>query len=270
MPNASSSTGPTPVPPTPAPWYWRSWVREIFVFAGALLIYEASRALVIGSTAKAFSNAADVVNAERSSGLFVELWVQQWLLGHMSLTKALDDFYMTGHWVVTPLFFVWLFRTRRSLYPYIRNAFLAANGIALSIFVVFPVAPPRLLTSNGFVDTLGGISKVHLHGGALSGWFNPYAAMPSMHFGYAFMIGVVVLLLARTWAVRALALAYPVLVGVTIIGTGNHYIADCAVGCVVMGTGFLAVEAWTAIRPQLTSLDHATRGGITARRRGPR
>ena len=223
------------------------------MFASALVIYEASRALVIGSTAKAFSDAADVVNAERSSGLFVELWIQQWLLGHLTLTRVLDDFYMTGHWVVTPLFFVWLYRTRRHLYPYVRNAFLVANGIALAIFIVFPVAPPRLLTARGFVDTLGGISNVHLHGGALSGWFNPYAAMPSMHFGYAFMIGVATAFLVRSWAVRVLVLAYPVLVFVTIVGTGNHYIADCAVGCVVMGAGFVALEGWTLVRSRVVA-----------------
>ena len=63
---------------------------------------------------------------------------------------------MLGHWIVTPLFFMWLYRYRRTFYPYIRNAFLAANGIALIIYIVYPVAPPRLLTDMGFVDTLSG------------------------------------------------------------------------------------------------------------------
>jgi hypothetical protein len=232
---------------------WRhDWLRQVGIFAAALLVYQASRVVVIGSTAKAVSDATDIINAERTSGMFVELWVQQALLAHLDITKALDDFYMTGHWVVTPLFFVWLYRTRRALYRYVRDAFLIANAIALVIFIAFPVAPPRLLTANGFVDTLGGLSKVHLHGGALSGWFNPYAAMPSMHFGYAFLIGVSVACVARRWVWKISALGYPVLVAVTIIGTGNHYIADCAVGCLVMGLGFVALEAWKASRARFS------------------
>ena len=52
------------------------------------------------------------------------------------------------------------------------------------------------------MDTLSKISNVDLHGGALSGWFNPHAAVPSMHFGYAIMIGVVGLFLLRSWPLR--------------------------------------------------------------------
>ena len=66
------------------------------------------------------------------------------------------------------------------------------TAIALAVFMVYPVAPPRLAaTGDGFVDTLHQISDVDLHGGMLSGWFNPHAAVPSMHFGYAVMIGMV-------------------------------------------------------------------------------
>ena len=79
----------------------------------------------------------------------------------------------------------------------LRNGFLAANAIALVVFVAFPVAPPRLAGADGLVDTLRQASGVDLHGGPLSGLFNPYAAVPSMHFGYALLVGVAVAALAR-------------------------------------------------------------------------
>jgi prepilin signal peptidase PulO-like enzyme (type II secretory pathway) len=104
--------------------------------------------------------------------------------------------------------------------------------------VVFPVAPPRLMTSEGFIDTLSIISGIDLHAGSLSGWFNPFAAVPSMHFGYALMIGVVVAVLARHWAVRILALTYPLLVFITIVGTANHYVLDALAGGAVMLAAF--------------------------------
>ncbi|MFN8110802.1 MAG: phosphatase PAP2 family protein [Thermoleophilia bacterium] len=220
------------------------------LFAVALLVYEASRALVIGSPSTAFQNAADLINFEKSSGLFVEVSIQQWLLNHVALTTLLNKFYMLGHWIITPIFFVWLYKRRPRMYPYVRNAFLAANAIALAVFVVFPVAPPRLNGSDGFVDTLRGLSNIDLHGGPLSGWFNPNAAVPSMHFGYSFMIGVVVALLVRHWALRLAALAYPALVFLTITGTANHYVVDSLAGGLVIAMGFIMVQAWTMLRPR--------------------
>ena len=80
------------------------------------------------------------------------------------------------------------------------------------------------------MDTLHKISDIDLHGGVLSGWFNPHAAVPSMHFGYALMIGMVGFVLLRSWPLRLIALAYPVLVFITITGTGNHYVLDAVAG----------------------------------------
>jgi hypothetical protein len=229
----------------------RPWLREWLIFLVALLAYEGSRALVIGNAALAVNNASGIINWEKSSGLFVELSVQQVLLNHLDLTKALNEFYMLGHWVVTPLFFIWIYRSRHALYPYVRNAFLAANGIALMIYILFPVAPPRLLPDMGFVDTLAGVSKINLHAGVFSRWFNADAAMPSMHFGYAFMIGVVAAFLVRSWALRVLALAYPTLVFITITGTANHYISDSLVGALVIAAGFVLVQVWMILWPYL-------------------
>ena len=191
MPDRPTSEAPRSRLPTVIrrPFARHPWALEVVLFALALVIYQVSRAVVIGDAQSAFRNAADVIRWEKSSGLFVELNVQQFVLNHLSLTKALNYFYMYAHWTVTPLFFVWLYRRRSRAYPYVRNAFFAANAIALAVFVLFPVAPPRLLSAGGFVDTLHKISDIDLHGGRLAGWFNPYAAVPSMHFGYALMIG---------------------------------------------------------------------------------
>jgi PAP2 superfamily len=226
------------------------WTFEVALFALALVVYQASRALVVGEPSTAFENAAGIISWEKSSGLFVEASIQDWVLNHIHLAEALNYFYMYAHWTVTPLFFIWLYRRRRRVYPYVRNAFLAANGIALIVFMVYPVAPPRLV-GDGFVDTLHKVSDIDLHGGVFSGWFNPHAAVPSMHFGYALMIGVVGLVLLRSWPLRLLALAYPVLVFITITGTANHYILDAVAGGIVVIVGFAGVWALMAARGRL-------------------
>ena len=239
------------------------WAFEVVLFAIALLIYQASRALVMGRPSTAFENAAGIINWEKSSGLFVETSIQQWVLNHIQLAEALNYFYMYAHWTVTPLFFIWLYKRRARVYPYVRNAFFAANGIALIVYMVYPVAPPRLMgAGDGFVDSLKKVSDIDLHGGVFSGWFNPHAAVPSMHFGYALMIGMVGLVLLRSWPLRLLALAYPGVVFLTITGTANHYVADALAGGLVVCLGFIGVWAWSAwrerMRPQ-TRLVQTTR-----------
>ncbi|HTI32958.1 MAG TPA: phosphatase PAP2 family protein [Miltoncostaea sp.] len=226
----------------------RPWLGEVLLFAAALLVYQGSRALVIGDPATAFRNARDVMGLEKAAGVFVEPGVQRFLMGHETLVSILNQFYMSAHWVVTPLFFVWLYRRRRSAYAYVRNAFLVANGIALTVFMLFPVAPPRLAgTRDGLVDTLHTVSGVDLHGGVLSGWFNPNAAVPSMHFGYSFLIGVVGVALVRNPVARAAFAAYPAIVLLTIVGTANHYVIDAAAGGAVMLIGLAAAAAWPSL-----------------------
>jgi PAP2 superfamily protein len=237
-----------------APWrralVVRPWAFEVLLFLFALLVYQASRALLIGDDARAFANAAEIIRWERTSGMYVELNIQQFLLAHLNLTKALNYFYVYAHWVVTALFFVWLYRRRPAAYPYVRNGFLAANAIALAIFIAYPVAPPRLL-GGAFVDTLTRISDIDLHAGRLSSLFNPYAAVPSMHFGYALMIAAVAVVLVRSWTLRLGVAVYPVVVFIAITGTANHYVLDSVAGSVVVAAGFLAVAVWMRVRTRV-------------------
>lgn len=228
------------------------WTVEIAIFAMALVVYQVSRALVVGEPSQAFDNATHIINWERSSGLFVEASVQEWVLNHVQLTEMLNYFYMSAHWIVTVLFFVWIYKRHARVYPYVRNAFLAANAIALVVYTFFPVAPPRLMNGERFVDTLAHVSDIDLQGGMLSGLFNPHAAVPSMHFGYAFMIAMVAVVLVRSWPLRLLALSYPAVVLFTIVGTANHYIADAVAGGIVIATGFLTIYLWMAARGQLS------------------
>jgi hypothetical protein len=246
---ATPATGRRRLPALRRPFPNHPWAFEVMLFAIALLVYQASRALVVGKPSTAFENAAEIISFEKSSGLFVETSIQGWVLNHIQLTEALNYFYMYAHWTVTPLFFIWLYKRRARVYPYVRNAFFAANAIALIVFMVFPVAPPRLAgVSDGFVDTLHSVSNIDLHGGVFSGWFNPHAAVPSMHFGYALMIGLVGMVLLRQWPLRLIALAYPAAVFLTITGTANHYVLDSMAGGVVVAIGFLGVYIWMAAR----------------------
>lgn len=237
---------PTSTPKTRREPRQRRWPIEIALFAAMLLIYQGSRALVIGDEGKALRNAIEVIDLEKIFGLHFEASIQGWMLENLHVTQVLNQFYIWAHLPVTALFFVWLYRRRRAAYPFVRNAFFLANILALAVFVLFPVAPPRMMTGEGFVDTLSLISGIDLHGGNFSGWFNPYAAVPSMHFAYSLMVGVVIAVLSKNLILRVAALMYPALVFVTIVGTANHYVVDAMAGAVVLSAAFAIT--WFATR----------------------
>lgn len=222
----------------------RRWTVEVLLFAIALVAYQLSRTIVIGDASDAAKNAWEIIGIEKAYGIFFESDIQHWMLDNLHVTQFLNHFYVWAHLPVTAFFFVWLYRRHQDVYPFVRNAFFVANAAALAVFVVFPVAPPRLMTNEGFVDTLSIISGIDLHAGQLSGWFNPFAAVPSMHFAYALMIGVVAAILIRPWPLRLLVLTYPMIVFVTIVGTANHYVFDAFAGGAVMCAAFGVTALW--------------------------
>jgi hypothetical protein len=237
----------------------RRWTVEVLLFAIALVAYQLSRTIVMGDARDAARNAWEIIGIEKAYGMFFESDVQRWALDNLHVTQFLNHFYVWAHLPVTALFFVWLFRRHKDVYPFVRNAFFVANAVALAVFVVFPVAPPRLMTNEGFVDTLSIISGIDLHAGHLSGWFNPFAAVPSMHFAYALMIGIVAAVLIRNWPLRVLMLTYPVIVFITIVGTANHYVLDAFAGGAVMCAAFGATWVWRWWRERVADRADARR-----------
>jgi glycerophosphoryl diester phosphodiesterase len=97
------------------------------------------------------------------------------------------------------------------------------------IFAVFPVAPPRLMPGYDFIDTVTLRSNSYrvLQPSALA---NPYAAMPSLHFGWDLLMGIALVREASRPAVRALGFVLPVGMFLAVVLTANHYILDAVVG----------------------------------------
>ena len=108
-----------------------------------------------------------------------------------ALPTPLGIAYIALHFLGTAAFLVWLHRTHPERFPLVRNTLIAATGVALSIYLLYPVAPPRL-AGLGFVDTVTHNAKVNLSSDLLGSLYNPFAAVPSLHFGYALLVGVTV------------------------------------------------------------------------------
>lgn len=232
-----------------------SGARQIVLFAAALAAYQAVRGLTGGDAADAAANALQVIRMQDSLGIAVEPAVQGWALARGGAAELLSAAYIGLHLPVTAAFFAWLWWRRRGAYAPIRNVFLAANALALVVYAAFPVAPPRLVMASGLQDVLRTSVGVDLHGGALSGLFNPYAAVPSMHVAYAALIGLSVWMLADDHVARVAGALYPALVVVAVVATGNHFVLDAVAGVGMLVGGAVAVRlAGLPWRPPAASL----------------
>lgn len=211
----------------------------------------------------AFNNAIKVIRIERALGLYHEESIQEWFLPYEWFLQLLNTFYGTAHFIVTITVFFVLFRRRKDVFPLYRNALAAMTGLAIIGFALFPLMPPRLLdepcppngfggaciqhelrnyngaTTFGFVDTLeefGG--PWNFSEGPVAQASNQYAAMPSLHIGWASWVALGILPLARRRWVKLAVVLYPALTLFTIVVTGNHFWIDGVGGLVVLGLGF--------------------------------
>ena len=115
-------------------------------------------------------------------------------------------------------------------YAWARNAIFASGAIALAVYLTFPVAPPRLLPGAGFVDTLRGVFALQYDDSSL---VNQFAAVPSMHLGFAVIMGMTMYRMVGGRKGAGLAVALPLVMLVSIVATGNHWFLDAALGALV-------------------------------------
>ena len=183
---------------------------------------------------------------ERRLGLFFEPAVHAWLVGHSTLLVAAGLFYVWVHVPATLGALVWARLERPRTFPLARDTFVATQVITITVYVLFPVAPPSLLP--GFSDTL---AAVYGSGGERLAHSvqSPYASMPSGHVAFAVVAAGTVWFSVRSRALRAAAVAYPPIVVAMIVGTANHLWIDAAGGLTAAALGFgaaLGVRAITA------------------------
>jgi membrane-associated phospholipid phosphatase len=129
-----------------------------------------------------------------------------------------------------------LYFRRRPHYTFTRDAILTSGALALVAYAFFPVAPPRLLPGEGFIDTLQALDNLSYQAQSTDFFVNPYAAMPSLHVGWAFLVALgAVRAFPGNRLVLVLAVLHPIAQWSSTVFTGNHYFLD--------GVGGLAVAA---------------------------
>ncbi|MEV3920501.1 phosphatase PAP2 family protein [Actinomadura coerulea] len=216
-----------------APPVWRELLLVVLFYSGYTLT---RMVLVQDGTGPAFAHADEILRAERFLGLDVELHLNQTLLTVPWLARTANVFYATMHFIVTLATVVWLYRYRPQHYRWLRTSIMIATGVALIGFWLYPLAPPRFLHSEGFVDPVTALHSLGLYASDASGSLtNQYAAMPSMHAGWSLWCGLVLVRLAsQRWA-KLLGVLYPATTVIVILSTANHYVLDAVAGMALIG-----------------------------------
>jgi hypothetical protein len=217
-------------------------VSEIGLVAIAFLLYFIVRGLVVDREGEAMANANDIIDLERSLGIFWEPRLQELIIDNRALVQLMNAIYF---WLDFPLIVgvgLLLYFRRRHAYTVARDAMLLSGAISLIIYNFYPVMPPRLLPSGEFIGTIEQYSDLSYQASSTAAFVNPYAAVPSLHFGWAMILGGTVFLTFRQPIIRALALLLPWAQLAAIVFTANHYIIDAFAGLVVCLVG--TVLAW--------------------------
>jgi hypothetical protein len=212
---------------------------QLSLFVMADILYETVRGIAESNPATAFSNARTIVDFEQSTGLFFEQGLQTWAMGQRVLIDCANFMYVNSHFVMTTGALVWLYLRHNDRFYFVRNMFMVAMGLALVGYVLMPTAPPRFFPELGFVDTIAYYVNVKHDSGLVALFFNPYAAVPSMHVAFALMISVPALLVVRNRVAKVLWALYPLLVTFVVVVTGNHWFMDAVAGAFVAGTSAL-------------------------------
>lgn len=196
-------------------------VYAIYLLVGKLVLRSSGRE-------RARGNAERVVALEEDVGLHHEPAVQRALLRFPRGVRALNVGYGIFNVGLTVGWLVLLYRRRDPGYHSFRRACALAHLGAQPVFLLFPTAPPRVL--DGFVDTLAELSGFDLEHRLLVRFYNPVAAMPSLHVAFAVVTAGEMAARASSPALKVAAYSYPGLVSLVVAGTGNHYVLDAVAG----------------------------------------
>ena len=214
---------------------------EIVLFVVLMFLYEWVRDLVaLEDLTRPLAHAEDIVDIERSLGLFIEPDVHEW-------TQSVGAVDFTTTWVYTlahtPGFcamFIWMWFRRRENFAMFRNWFWVTNAIAVLGYWLYPLAPPRL-AGLGLADP----TKESLELGGTLSWFEPFrnqfAAMPSMHVGYTVLFALTIFWLNRPSPWRWLAFLWPAGMLFVVMATANHWWLDGVGGAAAVGLALLIV-----------------------------
>ena len=257
------------------------WWKEALLAAAVYAVYSIVRnqfGSAGGDPGPAFGHAKDIIAVEDALHLYFEPALQSWYLDLPAngFIRLWNVYYGIAHFLVTFVALVWMFRRDPIRHRLLRNTLALTTALAVIGFAAYSLMPPRLLDDPGEYggcqiyapeaaraappgaltapgcDEFGFVDTIATYGGWISfgnegmkDVSNQYAAMPSMHIGWATWSAIVLLPLVRRRGAKVLVVAYPVLTLTCIVVTANHYWIDGLGGLLCLGVGYALARAIT-------------------------
>jgi hypothetical protein len=193
-----------------------------------------------------------------------QLWLERHLFGVVPAAWLQEHFWhgsmhwydsvaakiLNLHFVVPPFVAFGLWLRSRLLFFRFATSMLVLSFSSAVVFFLYPSAPPWAAAHAGLLDVvkLPPVNDVSSLGSTAPAPANPYAAIPSLHAGYAFLVALTLAALALRSRLRfrrllaALCFLYPLAQSVAVIYTGNHYVVDIVIGCGFATAAFLVTN----------------------------
>jgi membrane-associated phospholipid phosphatase len=182
-------------------------------------------------------------------------WLQERLYdpGVVHWWDVLFTFVYTSYFIVPFALAGWLWARDRGAFHRFTRRLVTLALAGLATYILFPAAPPWMAGERGLIDevhrTTGkgwevvsvGTASLFSKGQAGS---NLVAAVPSLHTAMVTLVALFLWSRVRRRWLRPLLLLYPLLMGLTLMATGEHYFFDVLLGWIYAGTVMGAWSWW--------------------------
>ena len=225
----------------------RRFIKDWFPFVALFLAYEAMYG--IADNISGVVHASELIGAElQIFGTIPTLTLQQFY--RTPILDYLGAFFYSMHFIAPTLFGFILWRYSPKNYRKYTLALLTCTYSALITFLVFPSAPPWFaVKANRVLFQIDHEIGVPVYATIFD--FvqpNPFAAFPSLHATYPWLISLYAIKIKRIKGL--LILLFPVGVWFSAVYLGEHYVVDLIGGVAYSTISFFLVEK---IIPRLSS-----------------
>jgi hypothetical protein len=224
-------------------------LRQCSLFGLAYLLYRLVEGVVASNSSVAFAHARELISFERSLHIFVEPAIQSWATSSHLLVVVAAYTYINAQTTILIALLLYLYIAHNRSYYFVRNALFVGMAIGLIGYGLFPTAPPRFLPEWGFIDTIYSVTGVSGNSTIANVFFNPYAAVPSMHVACAVILGWSLARLVRNRVAKVFWSMWPLFITFMTVITGNHFLIDTVLGVLVAGVSLVAALVLAALRP---------------------
>jgi hypothetical protein len=231
---------------------WRRWRRPAIELAGlvaGVALFSWLHNLAGTDVGLATANAHALQSAERALGLDVEVAANHWLSGSSSLTLAAVWYYRLYYLPLAGVL-LWMIFRHPGAYRGVRDTLIVMAALALLLFWLFPVSPPRFALP-GIIDV---VAEHDVIGGAasrdLTNGQNHFSAFPSLHVGWSALSAYAAWSVWRDRHPRLALLAwlFPAGMVAVVITTGNHYVLDVAGSALLLAIAIAVATAGRRFR----------------------